>query len=679
MERNNSKGNLALDDLVLPEISWLSSIIKDVHIAWRGLDRRMKLRRVFAAVIVLSCMISISGAVLLIATPDEATIPANAPAVASAVPSRGQASRSDTTALPAPKELTSSPRRRRGDDKENVSTLASVNASDSNSSSSGSTANTSKEDATAIVAEPEAHPEIHSLHEEKESSGGDATVSFHYWIMTLGLTVVVLSHDLLHRFKLQEYLSESGGIILLGIICGWIVTEADVLLGEPKDSLLDAIKFDHSFFVRFVLPVIIFEQGYGMNHQGVIENIETILLLAVPGVVASAVMIGMFLFVLSPFTFPLLFDVPGAFFLCLAIGALLSATDPVAIVSILRSKFDVSNKPPTIYNVIFGESMLNDAVSIVLFEVALDYVNFPVTIQSISQATWHFVWVLIGSALCGYIHGVFGVMVLRWVKFHGSAHLEVVLTVLFAVASYYMCDFLDLSGIMALFMAARVIGHHGQRYMSPEARQHAPVVFRTLASIAESASFFMLGTAFFAYPQTWGLRFCFATVVACLLSRAVVVWGCCKYGQCMRDPSRWLTAPAKIFVWYSGMRGAVSFGLAAVLFDHCGLNGIPDSVSTLMLSSTLVVIFFTVLVLGGGASTVLTGLGLDKEEVAITMNPTSIEEIDLSEVVHTTADGSPSRGFTNSRLMRQSPPWLQIAVKWILDMHNIVLGPLLGR
>ncbi|CUE73326.1 sodium/hydrogen antiporter, putative [Bodo saltans] len=543
----------------------------------------------------------------------------------------------------------------------------------------------------------ELHPEQHTLHDEKEASGGDGVVSFHYWIMTLGLMVVVLSHDIVHRLRLTSRLSESGAVILLGVVFGWLVMVTDRLLGDPKDSLLDAIKFDHSFFVRFALPVIIFEQGYSMHHAGVVENLEVVLLLAIPGVVASGVMIGTIVYLLSPFTFPTVIETSGGFFLCLALGALLSATDPVAVVSILKSKFDITVRPPTIYNVIFGESMLNDAVSIVLFEVALDYVHVPVTAGGLAHAASHFLSVLFGSAFIGYVHGVGGVMVLKGVTFQSAPHMEIVLTVLFAGASYYLCEFLDLSGIMSLFVAARMLGHHAPKHMSAEAAAHAPILFRTMASLAECACFFLLGAAFFSYPHTWGITFFVVTIVACLASRAVVVYWCSTYGNLGKRHK--LTRAAQVFVWYSGMRGAVSFGLAAVLLDHCGLIGVHDDVATLMLSTTLAVITFTVIALGGGASTLLEYLELQHESRAI---ETTLDPIDNEIDIHTSDDTPPPEtpaststtpGNSSSILSpsrraahraraaahRMIKVWAPSAAHTIIHWHGLFVAPLLEK
>jgi solute carrier family 9 (sodium/hydrogen exchanger), member 6/7 len=544
------------------------------------------------------------------------------------------------------------------------------------------------------VSDPplELHAEQHTLHDEKEASGGDGVVSFHYWIMTLGLMVVVLSHDIVHRLRLTSRLSESGAVILLGVVFGWLVMVTDRLLGDPKDSLLDAIKFDHSFFVRFALPVMIFEQGYGMHHAGVVENLEVVLLLAIPGVVASGVMIGTIVYLLSPFTFPTVVETSGGFFLCLALGALLSATDPVAVVSILKSKFDVTLRPPTIYSVIFGESMLNDAVSIVLFEVALDYVHVPVTAGGLAHAATHFLSVLFGSAFIGYLHGVGGVVVLKCVTFHAAPHMEIVLTVLFAGASYYLCEFLDLSGIMSLFVAARMLGHHAPKHMSVEAAAHAPILFRTMASLAECACFFLLGAAFFSYPHTWGITFFVVTIAACLVSRAVVVYWCSTYGNLGKRHK--LTRTAQVFIWYSGMRGAVSFGLAAVLLDHCGLIGVHDDVATLMLSTTLAVITFTVIALGGGASTLLEYLELQHESRAVETSLDPLDEIDL----HTSDDVpqgdapvatpttpsilSPSRRAAHrarAAAHRMIKVWAPSAAHTIIHWHGLFIAPLLEK
>jgi sodium/hydrogen exchanger 8 len=147
--------------------------------------------------------------------------------------------------------------------------------------------------------------------------------------------------------------------------------------------------------------------------------------------------------------------------------------------------------------------------------------------------------------------------------------------------------------------------------MSPQAQAYVPVVFRTLAAVAESAVFFLLGAAIFAFPQHMSIPFHATVVFAVLASRAVVV------GVAVRFANRWrrkkISRACQTFVWYSGMRGAVSFGLVATLVEHCHIIGVPAEVSIMLMSTTLTVILFTILVLGGGATTVLKWLRLEQE------------------------------------------------------------------
>ena len=177
-------------------------------------------------------------------------------------------------------------------------------------------------------------------------------------------------------------LSESGGVIITGAVIGFVVFIIEKLSGGNYDQL---IEFDEEVFTLFILPPIIFEAGFTLEHKGVMRNLGTILLYAVFGTLISSLIIGMIVYFCAGFAFPALHDHVSAPFISLAFGALLSAVDPVAVIAVLGQKFDLTN-PPLLYNIVFGEAVLNDAVSIVLYNVMVKFVKTEMSAGALGLA-----------------------------------------------------------------------------------------------------------------------------------------------------------------------------------------------------------------------------------------------------------------------------------------------------
>jgi solute carrier family 9 (sodium/hydrogen exchanger), member 6/7 len=215
-----------------------------------------------------------------------------------------------------------------------------------------------------------------------------------------------------------------------------------VLLVTSGDSIRNLISFDYQIFFNLLLPPIILSSGYELHQANFFRNIGTILTFAFAGTFLSAVVIGLILWV---FTF-FLNTLKLTFVDAISVGATLSATDPVTILAIFNSyKVD-----PKLYTIIFGESILNDAIAIVIFETAQKYKKGEASklgLLSFFEGTGIFLLVFFGSLLIGVLVGVLTALLLKFTYIRRYPKIESCLIVLIAYATYFFSHAIHMSGM----------------------------------------------------------------------------------------------------------------------------------------------------------------------------------------------------------------------------------------
>eukprot|EP01062_Namystynia_karyoxenos_P003559 TRINITY_DN11288_c0_g2_i1.p1 TRINITY_DN11288_c0_g2~~TRINITY_DN11288_c0_g2_i1.p1 ORF type:complete len:901 (+),score=326.45 TRINITY_DN11288_c0_g2_i1:81-2705(+) len=469
------------------------------------------------------------------------------------------------------------------------------------------------------------HPHAASHHEEEESHEAEAIDLF---IMAV---VIIFAFAAVRGVQVWNWsgMSESAGVILVGIAIGGIVELLDMAFAH-EGRYKEQIAFDEEAFAYFILPPIIFEAGYTLQHGGIMRNIGTILTYAVIGTLISTMTIGLLVWSISSFCFEELHDLHGAPFASIAFGALLSAVDPVAVIAVLSSKFDLSGEPPLLYNLVFGESVLNDAVSIVVFNVMYDFVDKEMTLGSFFLAIATFLKVSVLSCIIGWGVGALSALFLKHLNFRHHPPVEVIVLMVFAMASYYFAEAFHLSGIMAIFLCARIMGHHSWHNLSEYSKTHTVYIFKTLAHLAETAVFVLLGLAF--WTSSHDFRPVFATLVflIMLFSRALNIFPLSwianrnrKKKSARNGHDGPVTIQMQTFMWFGGLRGAIAFGLALIVHDRAkSYDGdepekqINEDIATVFVSTTLLMVCVTVIILGGFTEAVLTKLGLIGKEKA---------------------------------------------------------------
>lgn len=216
-------------------------------------------------------------------------------------------------------------------------------------------------------------------------------------------------------------------------------------------SVLGVVTFDYQFFFNLLLPPIILNAGYELHQSNFFRNIGTILTFAFAGTFISAVVLAVILWLWSKIPIE---AVKISFVEAMSVGATLSATDPVTILAI----FNAYKVDPKLYTVIFGESILNDAIAIVLFETAQKYkpiessdpdepsTNGNFTVLTLFESIGIFLGVFFLSLIIGLLIGIGTSLLLKFTHVRRFPKIESCLIILIAYASYFFSNAIHMSG-----------------------------------------------------------------------------------------------------------------------------------------------------------------------------------------------------------------------------------------
>ena len=363
-------------------------------------------------------------------------------------------------------------------------------------------------------------------------------------------------------------------------------------------------------------------------------------------------------------------DYPLALLAALVFGSLISATDPVTVLAV----FQALGVKVDLFSMVFGESVLNDAVAIVLSETLLTF-QTPMPGVSFSSrvvaAVVQFCSIFGWSLVIGAIYGAASAFVLKVadLRHHAeSKFIGVALVAAFAWASYFTAEALQKSGIVTIMFCGIVMAFYARDNLHPEAQALAKDAFKCTALIAETFVFVYLGMAVFTFPilaptTVWGFTFIMA-VPACFVGRLHIYLGS-WLTNCARDATTALpplSSTYQFIMWFSGLRGGVAFALAAGIYaeakfpETCG--GAPErgpehncvpamSDGLAMLQATLLIAAMTIFVFGGAITSVCRwGQVLEDKNARRWKRPRRA----------TARRSASSRGSTRTSFTRSSPP-----------------------
>jgi len=298
--------------------------------------------------------------------------------------------------------------------------------------------------------------------------------------------------------------------------------------------------------------------------------------LATAGIVLSTFLVATALYLLLPLTgFPL------PYVWCLVFGALISPTDPIAVLGILKS----AQVPKSLEVKVAGESLFNDGVGVVVFLVLVGIGTRGGDVSAAAVAGL-FAAEALGGALLGF---ALGMLAYRMLKSVDSYQVEVLLTLALVMGGYALATALHTSGPIAIVVAGLFIGNQGRSFaMSDTTREHLDTFWELVDEILNAVLFVLLGLEILV------LSFRGETLVAGLLAIPVVLlarWASVGLPVLAMRRARRFTPGAVMVMTWGGLRGGISVALALSL-------PVGGEARELLIAMTYVVVVFSIVVQG---------------------------------------------------------------------------------
>nr|AAO34131.1 alkali metal ion/proton exchanger 3 [Anopheles gambiae] len=375
--------------------------------------------------------------------------------------------------------------------------------------------------------------------------------------------------------KLSRIFPESCLLIVVGVIIGVLLRYATNLHVSPLTP--------NTFFF-YMLPPIILDAGYFMPNRMFFDNIGTILLMAVIGTIFNIATIGGSLWACGQTG---IFGVDLPFLHIFLFSSLIAAVDPVAVLAV----FEEIHVNEVLYIVVFGESLLNDAVTVVMyhmFEVYNEIGASEIIAVDIVSGIASFFVVALGGTIIGVIWGFLTGLVTRFTD-HVRV-IEPIFIFVMAYLAYLNAEIFHMSGILAITFCGITMKNYVEQNVSHKSHTTIKYALKMLSSSAETIIFMFLGVATVNNKHVWNTWFVLLTIIFCSVYRILGVLILSALANRFRIHK--LTKVDQFVMSYGGLRGAVAFALV-LLVD---VNHIP--LQPMFLTTTIAVVYFTVFLQG---------------------------------------------------------------------------------
>jgi CPA1 family monovalent cation:H+ antiporter len=372
-------------------------------------------------------------------------------------------------------------------------------------------------------------------------------------------------------------LPSSIGLMLLALIFSLLLVGLGKLYPSALvniEKLLNTIDFSE-LLLGSMLCFMLFAGAIPMRMEDLKPEWFFILIFSTFSVVLSTFIVGISIYYLL-----ILFNIPVAFIYCLLFGSLISPTDPIAVLGILKE----CKIPKSLETKIAGESLFNDGVAVVIFLTILSVAKEP------EKFAWTDVAILfareaIGGIICGIVIGYLGFRLLRSID---NYKIEVLITLSIAMGGYSLANFLDISGPLTVVVAGIIIGNHGKKIaFSETTAEYIEKFWELTDEILNAMLFVLIGLELFVvnFPPTYIIIGCISIIIL-LLSRYVSVL---LPAQIVKVKEKISKSTILLLTW-GGLRGGISIALALSLK--------PEMQKNLWVTLTYFIVAFSILVQG---------------------------------------------------------------------------------
>jgi CPA1 family monovalent cation:H+ antiporter len=388
------------------------------------------------------------------------------------------------------------------------------------------------------------------------------------------ITVTALLSYLNEKFlRLPPTIGVMAAALLFSLVLA-LVGQAGFGVDAWAEAILERLEFD-ALLMEGMLSFLLFAGALHVNLADLMDRRWTILTLSTVGVILSTLLVGTAFYFLTS-----LLGLGMTYPYALLFGALISPTDPIAVLGILRG----ARAPRTLEAKIIGESLFNDGMGVVVFSLIL---GFAADGQEITLAEP--VKLFVAEALGGLVFGfALGYIAYRLLRSVDNYTVEILLTLSMVAGGYTLAGILHTSGPIAMVVAGLIIGNHGRLFgMSERTREHLDTFWKLLDEILNALLFVMIGfevlvlkvapaymlAAVASIPLILGIRFASVGLPISVL-------------RIFRTYGR---RSVTLLTW-AGLRGGISIALA--------LSIPPGPERSLILFVTYAVVVFSILVQG---------------------------------------------------------------------------------
>ncbi|RHN49351.1 putative cation/H+ exchanger, cation/H+ exchanger, CPA1 family, na+/H+ exchanger NHX -type [Medicago truncatula] len=456
------------------------------------------------------------------------------------------------------------------------------------------------------------------------------TTSDYASIISMNLFVALLCACIVigHLLEENRWVNESITALLLGLCTGVVI----LWISGGKSSHL--LVFSEDLFFIYLLPPIIFNAGFQVKKKRFFVNFITIMSFGAVGTLISCSIItfGMSFLFIWILTFMILFlknlhreNSDGYFkqtipYPCVsqifkrmgigtldlgeavAIGAIFAATDSVCTLQVLNQ-----DETPLLYSLVFGEGVVNDATSVVLFNAIksfdLEQLDHGIALQFFGN----FLYLFIASTMLGVLGGLLSAYIIKklYIGRH-STDREVALMMLMAYLTYILAELWYLSGILTVFFCGIVMSHYTWHNVTESSRITTKHAFATLSFVAETFLFLYVGMDALDIEK-WrfvsdrpGTSVIVSSVLLALvlIGRAAFVFPLSFLSNLTKkSQNEKISFRKQVIIWWAGlMRGAVSMALAYNEFTMSGHTQLQFN--AIMITSTITVVLVSTMVFG---------------------------------------------------------------------------------
>ncbi|MFS7941836.1 putative cation/H+ exchanger, cation/H+ exchanger, CPA1 family, sodium/solute symporter superfamily [Helianthus anomalus] len=375
-----------------------------------------------------------------------------------------------------------------------------------------------------------------------------------------------------HLLEESRWMNESITALLIGLCTGAII----LLSTGGRNSHL--FVFSEDLFFIYLLPPIIFNAGFQVKKKQFFRNFMTIVLFGAVGTVISFTIISF------------------------ALGAIFSATDSVCTLQVLNQ-----DETPLLYSLVFGEGVVNDATSVVIFNAVQHFDLSRITTSDAFHLIGNFFYLFVTSTFLGVGAGLLSAYIIKRLYFgRHSTDREVSIMILMAYLSYMLAELFYLSGILTVFFCGIVMSHYTWHNVTEKSRVTTKHAFATLSFISELFIFLYVGMdaldieKWHFVQDSPGKSIGVSSILLglVLLGRGCFVFPLSYLSNLTKKNEREkINCRQQVLIWWAGlMRGAVSMALAYNQFTkggHTTLRG-----NAIMITSTITVVLFSTMVFG---------------------------------------------------------------------------------